>query len=183
MNPNIFWLLLVVSLSLIHGCQHKRTELGAPPPRVESVSTPIAPKLIDFNVGGLRLGDSEAAVLKHLGKPRKRTISDEDMCGISPILILGYPGIEFWLDRATGGKETDWAVLEIRVNASEIVIEPGARIGDTSESIRQRLGHPWIEKEHEGSIIYYYLTKDNDNAQLEFKGGHLGSIRLYINPC
>jgi hypothetical protein len=140
-------------------------------------------RYIDFSVKGIRLGDTEQNLVKIFGKPQKRIMSNDDVCGVAPIVKLRYPGIEFWLDRGTGGTEFEWAILEFTITSPELLVEPGIRVGDDLGTVNQKLGAAWTEKTDDDSVSYHYLTKDNDNATLEYKNGKLDRIRLYINPC
>ena len=64
-------------------------------------SDPKTHRYIDFSVKGIRLGDTEQNLDKIFGKPQKRIMTNEEVCGVAPILKLRYPGVEFWLDRGT----------------------------------------------------------------------------------
>ena len=167
------------------GCSADRSLVGSdlvtasPTPSED----PKTHRYIDFSVKGIRLGDTEQNLVKVFGKPRKRIMTNEEVCGVAPILKLQYPGIEFWLDRGTDGTELEWAILEFTITSSELLVEPGIRVGDDLDIVNQKLGAAWTETTDDDSVSNHYLTKDNDNARLEYKKGKLDRIRLYINPC
>ena len=144
---------------------------------------PKTHRYIDFSVKGVRLGDTEQNLIKIFGKPRNRIVSNDGVCGVAPIAKLRYPGVEFWLDRGTEGTELEWAILEFTVTSPDVLVEPEIRVGAEAAAVKQILGTAWTEKSDGESIFYHYLTKDNDNASLEFKNGKLARIRVYINPC
>lgn len=150
--------------------------------QTETSPTPptINPKLIDFNVGGVRLGDTEALVLQKLGRPVRRNISDVDNCGISRILELQYDGMEVQLDRGLNNK---WYVLEILVTGPNISINPGINIGEDLEIIEDKLGKAYVEQQESETSDLSFLTRDNDNAYLSFRQNKLVRVRMFINPC
>ena len=167
------------------GCDADRSPMESGSPKVDPSPTqdPETQHYIDFSVRGIRLGDTEQSLVKIFGKPQKRIITDEDVCGVAPIVKIRYPGIEFLLDRGTDGTELEWAILEFTVTSPDLVVEPGIRVGEEPAKVKQKLGTPWTEKSDGDSVFYHYLTKDNDNASLKFKNGKLDRIRVYINPC
>jgi hypothetical protein len=152
----------------------------------QDVHVPIASptsdpqRFIDFRVGNVRLGDSEKQVLKELGKPRTRRTVTEDNCGISEVLKLKYPGLEVQLDKDLEG---EWGVLEMIVTSNDISIEPQVKIGEELETIKSRFENPHIVGANSDAPVLYYLTRNNDNAQFEFKDNKISKVRFYINPC
>lgn len=142
---------------------------------------PIQPKLIDFNVRGIRLGDTESVVIEKLGKPSRRKVSTVDICGVTKLLTLQYDGIEVQLD--SNEVEKTWSVLEIWITSPKISIEPGIRIGENIDEIERKLGPAYVEHRLREPAELSYSTRDNDNANLTFKRNQLAKVRLYINPC
>lgn len=142
--------------------------------------TPEPPRLIDFRVGNVRLGDSEKQVIKEFGKPKTRRIVTEDNCGITEVLKLNYPGLEVRLDKDLDG---EWGVLEMIVTSNDVSIEPQVKIGEELETIKRRFENPHIVRANSETPILYYATRDNDNAQFEFKNNKISKVRFYINPC
>lgn len=137
------------------------------------------PKFIDFNVEGVRLGDSESFVIEKLGKPRRRTIKEVDICGVTDILELQYRGVTLQLDNGLDGA---WSVLEIAVTSSRLLVQPVIRVGATWNEVRTKFGESLSGESKPGSDLHY-LTRDNDNADFRFRNGKLSKIRLWINPC
>ena len=183
MKPIVLGLTLVVAA--FTGCNTNRPIVESAMPKVNA-SAPQEPetqRYIDFSVKGIRLGDTEQNLVKIFGKPQKRVLTNEDVCGVAPMTKLQDPGIEFWLDRGTGGTELEWAILEFTVTSSDFLIEPGIKVGEELDTVKQKLGTPWTQESDGESVLYHYLTKDNDNTSLEFKNGKLVRIRVYINPC
>ena len=176
----LLFLLLLISLS----CEHRENlEQGDVPVAFTlPTNTPEPSRLIDFHFKGVRLGDSEQKILNVLGRPTNRKIVKSDFCGISELMKLNYDGVEFWLDDASEGKESSWTVLEIRVTTPKIFVDPGVSIGDDVSAIKQRFGHPNVDRTDEPAAMFY-LTRDNDNAGLDIKNNKVSRIRLFINPC
>ncbi len=143
--------------------------------------SPIQPKLIDFNVRDVRLGDTESVVIEKLGKPRRREASTVDICGVTKLLTLQYEGIDVQLD--SNEAEKTWSVLEIWITSPKISIEPGIRIGENIDEIERKLGPAYVEHRLREPAELYYVTSNNDNANLTFKRNELAKVRLYINPC
>ena len=143
-------------------------------------SNEMAPDLIDFNIKGIKLGDAESDVLVKLGKPAKRHIETKDYWGDERVLFLDYKGVEFKLDEDLKGK---FGVLEIIVSGDSVEISPSIQIGDTKESVIEKLGKPATEYEEEGYPYLGYYTQGNDNAGLAFRDNRLVRLRLWINPC
>ena len=93
---------------------------------------------------------------------------------------MEYRGVEFKLVADEKGK---FGVLEILVSAPYIKLSPPIQVDDSNEIVRDKLGQPAAEFEEEGFHHFGYYTKDNDNADLAFKGNKLLRVRLWINPC
>jgi hypothetical protein len=135
---------------------------------------------IDFNVRGVRLGDTDAETFRRLGKPIKRHLEKVDYCGINEFLVLDYPGIKIQLD---ADSQKTYRILEIHVSSPSVDVSPDIKIGITSERVKEKLGKPYMEKQEVSKLYLYYLTKDDDNAELIFRDGKLVKVRLYVNPC
>ena len=174
-------LTIIIGLSVVNCAVSEQTIVKVDPVEVPTATpTPDPPRLIDFHVKNLRLGDSEVQVLEKLGKPKRRLIVVVDNCGITEILRLDYPGLEIQLDRDLKDK---WFVLEIIVTSPDVPIEPKVSIGDDLETVRASFEKPNVERSNPEDQILYFLTKENDNAQFEFKKSKLSRVRFYVNPC
>lgn len=176
-------IITAIAACILAGC----TAFG---PAAQSVSptAAISPtpqlaehRLIDFHINNVRLGDTEEQIRKQFGKPRSQKVEKVDYCGLSEIKKLKYPGFEVWLDRGSKGDHA-WGILEITVESTNVLIEPNIRIGDSLAEITANLGPP-IGQIAGDEPSLGYLTRDNDNASLEFKNGKLTQVRLFINPC
>ena len=173
-------LLVGMSCTFNRSVSNSPIELPSPTPMVDNSATET-PALIDFNLKGVRLGDPESEVLVKLGAPTKRINKLADLCGISKLLILKYEGAEIHLDPDSKGR---YSVLEIHVSSPSVLMSPDFRTGEKTESIVAKFGKPYVEKRDRGeTLYYYYLTKNNDNAQLVFFMDTLTTARFYINPC
>jgi hypothetical protein len=177
------FLLIVFILGLSRDPNEYRPAdiLAAPSPTPSALKAP--PRLIDFHVKGIRLNDSEKKVIKLFGKPKKQKIEKEDYCGIPELKKLDYEGVEIWLDQIGAGKTSSWAVLEIWVTSPNIRVEPGVSIGDGVSDVKLRFGLPYTDLTDELPHAMLYLTRDNDNAELDIEDDKVSKIRLYINPC
>jgi hypothetical protein len=173
-------LLLVVALIIVAWSAYEHLPTHADVHASRPSPTPEPSKFIDFRVGGIRLGDNEKLVIKNLGRPKTRRMEVVDNCGITEVLKLNYPGLEVQLDKDPTGK---WFVLEMIVTSNEVSIEPQVKIGDEFETIKKRFENRSNERINTDGPVLFYLTRDNDNAQLEFKNKKVSRVRLYVNPC
>lgn len=155
----------------------QRTEA---PPFLLPTPTPDTLRLIDFNVRGVRLGDTEASVIEKLGKPIGSKFATVDNCGVTKIKTLKYKGLEVQLDRDL---DDAWFVLELIVTSDKVAIDPNVRIGEDLRSIREKFGDPNVEHTDSNESDLYFITRDNDNAHFMFNKSRLIKVRMYVNPC
>lgn len=135
-------------------------------------------------VNGIGLGVTREQVVKRFGKPAFESKKEADECVGGTEMTLRYPGLKFvlWDDPENPKRFTvgQFEVTSARWNVS------GAKIGQTSATVRKLFGRPSSQGTENGLPTWYYgmdEKKSPGNTNFSFRKGRLVNITAIWLMC
>ncbi len=140
-----------------------------------------------LRIKGVGLDSTYAQVLSVLGRPRKETKPISEECIGGHEKTVEYPGLSFYLmdGDSRGGKTFEVKGFEMSSGTWNV---SGIKIGDTEETVRQRLGRKFtVEKDvGPGTIAWGYDMGDKfgpGTTYVHFKNRRVVSIISNYMVC
>ena len=124
----------------------------------------------ELALGGIALGDTEAAVLRTLGQPR-RTTDTGDFLNIR----MDYPGLTVWLGE---GRRVGEVLSTSKKNCTPSGICPGMPF----ERAKGNYGPPLVAEREDGTFMEYPSSQSACWLQLAVSKGIVKSVRAECQP-
>ena len=124
----------------------------------------------ELSLGGVAIGDTEAAVLRKLGQPR-RTTDTGDFLNIS----MEYPGLTVWL----GEGRLVGEILSIsKQHCTPARICPGTLFA----TAKAKYGSPLVADREDGTYMEYPSSQSSCWLQIAVNEGIVKSVRAECQP-
>lgn len=148
-------------------------------PKVEQTKTPNFIDFKDLTINAIGLDSTEENVVKTLGKPRsiKKQFNG---CLDDQMKTFFYKGLELSLSENLETKK--WEVFEIELTSSKWQLDSGIKIGDSIESVKQKIGKDFSESEEKGVVCLSY-GNTNGGATFYFRNNKLEKISWDYTIC
>jgi hypothetical protein len=127
-----------------------------------------------LTVNGIALGDTQAQVVRKLGKPSRVTEEAADECIGGQMRTLYYPGLKV----RVYGIENRYTVGDFEVTSSMWNVS-GVKVGMSSAAITKRFGKASSSEIENGTRIWYYHfdVESPGNSNFYFRNGKV--VRIY----
>ena len=140
---------------------------------IVGAATATEPSLVndrELSLGGVTLGDTEAAVLRKLGQPH-RTTDTGDFLNIR----MDYPGITVWLGE---GRRVGEVLSTSKQNCTPAGICPDAPFAQA----KAKYGPPLVADRQDGTFMEYPSTQSACWLQIAVSKGIVRSVRAECQP-
>jgi hypothetical protein len=124
----------------------------------------------ELSLGGIVLGDTEAAVLRKLGQPR-RTTDTGDFLNIR----MDYPGLTVWLGE---GRRVGEVLSTSRQHCTPAGICPGTPF----VKAKAKYGPPLVADREDGTFMEYPSSQSVCWLQIAVSKGLVNSVRVECQP-
>lgn len=139
----------------------------------------ICSQTIDLNVRGIKIGTTQQAVLRKLGKPRSTTRGGYYPCDDGPKRTLKYPGLVLKLLQSSDGKV--FFVAAVDITSVKWRVAPKIGIGSGLKEVVAKFGTKKIETQNGRKTVTYLM--DEGNAVFTFLRGKAVKIVWAFNVC
>jgi hypothetical protein len=173
-----FSIILVFGLNKIFPVKVERHEREIFP-KVEQAKTPSFIDFKDLTIKGIGLDSNDKDVIKKLGKPRSRKSIGFYNCEETKAIF--YKGLEMSLAENTETK--NWEVYQIELTSSNFQLDSGIKIGDSIESIKQKIGKDFSERKEKSITELDYYDGNYGWATFYFRNNKLEKINWLYNFC
>lgn len=130
---------------------------------------------IALQLGPLRLGCSEASVLKGLGPPTSKTAPREEAATGSIVSDWNYPGLKLTMAKDAGAVHLQGFTLKA---PCKLRSPEGVGIGSSEAELKR--AYPQAKKS--GSVYSWFDEKAYQIANFTLKGGKVVEISAYPGP-
>src|SRR5688572_17610786 len=135
-----------------------------------SAAEPSLVKDEEFSLGGIALGDAEAAVLRKFGQPR-RTTDTGDFLNIR----MDYPGLTVWLGE---GRRVGEVLSTSKQHCTPAGICPGMPFAKA----KAKYGPPLVADREDGTFMEYPGSQSSCWLQIAVSKGIVKSVRAECQP-
>lgn len=135
-----------------------------------SAATPSLVSDKELSLGGVALGDTEAAVLRQLGQPRSTTETGDFLNN-----RMDYPGLTVWL-----GEER--RVGEILSTSKQHCTPAGVCPGATFVQAKAKYGSPLVANRADNTFMEYPSSQSACWLQIAVDNGTVQSVRAECQP-
>lgn len=147
----------------------------------QTEKTPNFINFDDLTIKGIGLGRQsyEKDVMKAFGNPLSVRSTVFNCLGDVPAKTFAYNGLRLTLVYAP---VNNFLVYEVELTSNKWQLDSGIKIGDNIDSVKQKIGKDFSERNEKGGI---YLQFDHDDgwARFYFRNNKLEKIHWLYNYC
>lgn len=140
---------------------------------VVGAASAAEPSLVEdreLSLGGVALGDTEAAVLRRLGQPHRITDTGDFLN-----IRMDYPGMAVWLGE---GRRVGEVLSTSREHCTPAGVCPGMPVGQAKE----KYGSPLVVDREDGTFMEYPGTESACWLQISVSKDIIRSVRAECQP-